>query len=240
MEKHIVANANELATEFAEWLIHYIDRVLTKQDRFTLVLSGGSTPRKLYELLATEPYQSKIDWKRLHFFWGDERFVPFTDERNNARMAYNTLLNHVPIVHDQIHVMRTDLPADEASVAYEEILHQYFGTSGPSFDLVLLGLGDNSHTLSLFPGYPVVHEAEKWVTAFYLEEQQMYRITLTAPIVNRSASIAYLVSGADKAPAVKAVISGTPDPDLHPAQVIHPTAGGTVHWFLDQPASAEL
>lgn len=240
MQKHIVANANELATQFASWLTDRIADTLRTQERFTLVLSGGSTPRKLYELLAAEPYKSKIDWARIHFFWGDERFVPFTDERNNARMAYNTLLDHVPVKQEQIHVMRTDLPSDEASAAYEEILHRYFDGSTKSFDLVLLGLGDNSHTLSLFPGYPVVHEQEKWVTSFYLEEQQMYRITLTAPIVNQSACIAYLVSGADKAPAVKEVIEGNPAPDQHPAQVIRPTAGGELHWFLDQAAAALL
>lgn len=239
MQQHIFETGDELASSFAGWLRNYIREVLKKQDRFTISLSGGSTPKKLYRLLAKDPYKEEIEWSKLHFFWGDERYVPSMDERNNARMAYDELLDHVAIVHSQVHVMRTDIPAEEAAAAYEEILHRYFDHQKTTFDLVLLGLGDNSHTLSLFPGYDVVHEQEKWVTAFFLTEQHMYRITLTAPVVNRAAAIVYLVTGADKAPAVKEVIQGKPDADHHPAQVIKATKGELL-WFMDKPAAAQL
>lgn len=239
MERHLFANADDLARSFADWLVQYVKDVLQKQDRFTIALSGGGTPKKLYRLLASDTYRDKIDWSRLHFFWGDERYVSPMDERNNARMCYDELLDHVPILHSQVHVMRTDIPAEESASEYEEVLHRYFDGQPHSFDLVLLGLGDNSHTLSLFPGYDVVHETKKWVTAFFLVEQNMYRITLTAPVVNDAAAIAYLVTGSDKASAVREVINGKPDPDKHPAQVIKP-ATGQVHWFLDQAAAADL
>lgn len=237
--RFIAKDSEALSRLFADWMVDYIKEVLARQDRFTIALSGGSTPKKLFALLAGDEYRDKIAWQRLHFFWGDERFVPFTDERNNARMTFDELLSKVPAVREQIHIMPTHLPQDEAVEEYDEILHRYFEEGGHSFDLVMLGLGDNSHTLSLFPGYDIVHENEKWVSAFFLAEQNMYRITLTAPIVNRASRVAFLVSGADKASAVKAVIAGPADPDRHPAQVIRPEYD-ELYWFLDEAAAAEL
>ncbi|HTD94143.1 MAG TPA: 6-phosphogluconolactonase [Chitinophagaceae bacterium] len=239
MEINISANGDELSLKVADWLVQYIAGVLKQSDRFTISLSGGSTPRKLFRLLASEKYKNSIEWAKLHFFWGDERFVPFADERNNARMTFEELLDLVPVRKEQVYIMRTDLSPEAAVTAYNAILHQYFKDSGPSFDLVFLGLGDNAHTLSLFPGYEVVHENEKWVTAFFLEEQDMFRITLTAAIVNRSAAVAFLVTGADKAEAVKEILEGKSDPDKYPAQVIKPV-DGTLYWFLDEAAASDL
>lgn len=239
MEIIISEDSDELSRRVADWLVHAIATVLKKEERFTISLSGGSTPKKLFKLLSSDAYRNKIDWPRIHFFWGDERFVPFNDERNNARMAYEELLDLVPARKEHIHIMRTDLPPDESVAHYEKILHEYFDNQPRSFDLVFLGLGDNAHTLSLFPGYEVVHEDQKWVTAFFLKEQDMYRITLTAPITNRSSRIAFLVTGADKAGAVKEVLYGPPDPDKYPAQVISP-ASGELYWFLDGPAASSL
>jgi 6-phosphogluconolactonase len=239
MEINISRNGDELSQRVAGWLVQYIAGVLKNSDRFTISLSGGSTPKKLFRLLASEKYNHSIEWEKLHFFWGDERFVPFADERNNARMTFAELLDLVPVRKEQIHIMRTDLTPDAAVTAYDAILHQYFKDKGSSFDLVFLGLGDNAHTLSLFPGYEVVHENEKWVTAFFLEEQDMFRITLTAGIVNRSAAVAFLVTGADKAEAVKEILEGKADPDKYPAQVIKP-ANGLLYWFLDEAAASDL
>lgn len=232
-------DSNELSKNAADWLVKNIADVLTRQDRFTIALSGGSTPKKLFELLASDAYHNKIDWRRLHFFWGDERFVPFEDDRNNAKMAFEELLNKVPVNKAQVHIMPTEMEPAEAVASYEKILHAYFDARPVSLDLVMLGLGDDGHTLSLFPGYEVVHENQKWVAAFYLKEQSMYRITLTKAIVNTASQIIFLVAGGSKANAVKEVIKGKPDADRYPAQVIRPNHD-ELYWFLDEAAAAGL
>ncbi|GAC1448356.1 MAG: 6-phosphogluconolactonase [Chitinophagaceae bacterium] len=243
MELHICKNNDELSAEAAGWLVDYIAATLKKQDRFTLVLSGGSTPHKLNTLLAASPYKEKIDWGRLHIFWGDERFVPIEDDRSNAKMAFDTLLSHVQVPAAQIHVMRTENIIPEVAAAeYEKILRNYFPATVPAaatFDLILLGMGDDGHTLSLFPGTHVVHVEDKWVTSLFLKQQDMFRITLTTPVVNRSACIAFLVSGPGKAAALKQVIEGDYNPDLYPSQIIRPTKG-ELHWFVDEAAASEL
>lgn len=239
MELHICKDATELSQQAAKWIAGYISATLKKQDRFTIALSGGSTPQKLHTLLAAAPYKDQIDWGKVHVFWGDERAVPFEDSRNNAKMAYDTLLNHVPVPASHIHVMRTDIDPQAAAAAYEKILQQYFGHTTTSFDLVLLGMGDDGHTLSLFPGTPVIHEEKKTATAFFLKEQDMFRITLTAPVVNRAARVAFLVAGAGKTNALKEVIDGDYRPDTYPSQVIKPNPG-ELHWFLDKAAAALL
>ena len=244
---HIYKDAEELSSAVAKWIADRISETLSKKDRFTIALSGGSTPQRLHKILAASPYKEQIDWSKMHIFWGDERAVPFEDSRNNAKMAYDTLLNFVPVPASQIHVMRTDIPADQSAVEYEKVLQQYFNSvpGGPedpllnSFDLVLLGMGDDGHTLSLFPGTEVVHEEKAWVKAFFLKAQDMQRITLTKTIVNRSFCIAFLTTGTGKAHALKEVLHGAYNPDLYPSQEIKPTAG-ELHWFVDEAATAQL
>jgi 6-phosphogluconolactonase len=238
MELHIYKDADDLSAHAAKWIADYISATLKKQDRFTIALSGGSTPQKLHMLLAASPYKEQVDWSKLHFFWGDERAVPFDDSRNNAKMAFDTLLDHVPVNKLHIHIMRTDIEPVAAAEEYEKILQHYFNHSNTSFDLVLLGMGDDGHTLSLFPGMPVIHEENKMATAFFLKQQDMYRITLTAPIVNRSATVAFLVAGAGKAKALKEVMDGDYKPDVYPSQVIQPA--GELYWFIDKAAAALL
>jgi 6-phosphogluconolactonase len=250
MELHIHRDGEELSHAVAKWTTEYISDRLKKQDRFTIALSGGSTPMRLHQLLAGSPYKEQIDWSRLHVFWGDERAVPFDDKRNNAKMAFDSLLHLVPIPPSQIHIMRTDIAPEQSAAEYEEILHLYFPTiqdpakttaptsAAASFDLVLLGMGDDGHTLSLFPGTAVVHEEKDWVTAFFLKAQEMFRITLTKTIVNRSARVAFLTTGAAKAHALKEVLQGAYNPDLYPSQEIKPQ--GELHWFVDKAAATEL
>ena len=216
----------------ADWLTDYCADVLTRQDRFTIALSGGSTPKALHQILAGPDYRDRIDWAKWHVFFGDERFVPFTDDRNNANMAFETLLNQVPVPPKQIHAMQTENTTPEQSMQdYAGVLHRYFDGQEMTFDAVLLGLGDDGHTLSLFPGTDVVHEQTDWTRAFWLESQQMYRLTLTAPVVNRAGAVAFLVAGEKKKHALHEVLHGDYQPDVYPAQIIKPTAGQLL-WFV--------
>jgi 6-phosphogluconolactonase len=261
MQLIISKDLDELSQRVADWLVDYIRQTIEELGRFTLVLSGGSTPKKLHLLLASPLFKDRIDWQRVHFFWGDERYVPFTDERNNAKMAFDTLLDHVPVNKSQIHLMRTDIDASASAEEYESVLSSYFpeaagyivdkheteqtakdagNTAVPfTFDLVLLGLGGNAHTLSLFPGEEVIHEKHKWVRAVYVKEVNMQRITLTAPVVNLARRILFLVSGQDKAEALSHILLNAYVPDLYPAQVIKPVAG-ELFWFVDQPAAERI
>jgi 6-phosphogluconolactonase len=228
-----------LAQHAADWITDLIEKTLATQPRFTIALSGGSTPKALHQLLAQPPLRDRIDWARVHVFWGDERYVTLTDERNNARMAYDTLLDHVPVRPEHVHIMRTDLPPAESMAAYADTLHRYFDGQPHTFDLVLLGMGDDGHTLSLFPGTAVVHEDTAWTSAYFLTQQDMYRLTLTAPVVNRAAAVAFLVAGANKAAPLREVLHGDYQPDTYPSQRIRPEPG-TLVWFVDEAASSEL
>jgi 6-phosphogluconolactonase len=239
MELQVYSDAQQLSQAAAKWIAGLIAKTLKVRDRFTIALSGGSTPKLLHKILAAAPYKDQIDWSKLHIFWGDERAVPFEDDRNNAKMAYDTLLNFVPVPPSQIHVMRTDIGPEESAIEYEKILHQYFDKTSNTFDLVLLGMGDDGHTLSLFPGTAIVHEEKAWAKAFFLPAQDMYRITLTKTIVNQAAHIAFLTTGPGKAHALKEVLKGAYNPDLYPSQEIKPV-NGELHWFVDEAAAANL
>lgn len=239
MQVHIFKDSEALSEAVAEWIAVTIRETLQKQDRFTIALSGGSTPQRLHKILAASPYKERIDWSKLHIFWGDERDVPFEDSRNNAKMAYDTLLNFVPVPAAQIHVMRTDIAPEQSALEYEKTLHQYFDGTSDSFDLVLLGMGDDGHTLSLFPGTDVVHEEKAWTSSFFLKAQDMYRITLTKSIVNRATRVAFLTAGSGKAHALKEVLKGAYNPDLYPSQEIKPVTG-ELHWFVDEAAAAGI
>lgn len=239
MKFHILKNKEQLSNELAAWISDLITTTLQEQENFTLVLSGGETPKLLYEKLASE-FKKKIDWKRVNIFWGDERVVPFNDERNNAKQAYDLLIDKIDIPASNVHAMRTDIEPVFAAKEYEGLLHNYFDHTQKSFDLVLLGLGDDGHTLSLFPGTSVLDEENKdWVNAIYNENQEMYRITLMPVIVNRASNVVFLVEGSKKAEILKQVTEGTYDPLKLPAQIIKPL-DGKLHWFLDEKASKAL
>lgn len=239
MEPDISNTVEELNKRFADWLTQLIGDVLKVQEQFTIALSGGNTPKHVYELLASPGYRDRIAWEKIQFFWGDERYVLASDNANNAKMAFDTLLNKVPVRKEQVHAIRTDIDPIESAREYEKLLHTYFEQLPYSFDLVMLGLGDDAHTLSLFPGTEQLYEKEKWVVAFFLEQQDMYRITMTAPLVNKAARVAFLVSGASKAMPVYKVIYGEHEPELYPAQLIQPYSGNC-YWFLDRAAASEF
>lgn len=237
---HIEKDSEALTHYLAEWLVGYIKDTIHLQNMCTIALSGGNTPKQLYTLLTTDTYRKKIEWQKLYFFFGDERYVPFTDERNNAKMAFDTLLNHVPVKKDKVYIMRTDIDAEQSAHEYQTILHTHFDNHPYTFDLVLLGLGDNAHTLSLFPGYSsIIFEKKHWVRSFYLEEQKTTRITLTAPIVNQARTVAFIVTGKEKSEALAQVTEGEKDFINYPAQIIQPE-NGQVFWFMDQAAAKGL
>jgi 6-phosphogluconolactonase len=239
MEVHVYKTPSEVSHALAEWITSHIEETLSTQDRYTWCLTGGNSPKELYTLLGGAPYRDRIDWSKIHLFWGDERAVPFEDDRNNAKMTFATLIDHVPVLRSNVHIMNTELVPEKAAETYSTLLHQYFGAGGQTFDLVLSGMGEDGHTLSLFPGQPVIHEATAWVKAYYLEAQKMYRITLTAPLVNRAARVVFLTFGPGKAHALHEVLKGERNPDKYPSQVIQPVSG-ELHWFVDAAAAAEL
>lgn len=237
MELHIFKNTDEVIDELAKFITSCISTTLQKQDRFTIALSGGETPKSLYRLLATNTYRTKIDWTKMHIFWGDERVVPFSDNSNNAKMAFDNLLSKVSIPPENIHIMQTDRQPDVSAIEYEDILHGYFNNLTNSFDLVLSGMGKDGHTLSLFPLSPLLNEQQHWVNSVYVEDQKMYRITLMPSLVNKSKLIVYLVTGNEKSAVLKAVLQGAPG--KYPVQLIQPV-NGDLHWFLDKEAAGEL
>ncbi len=239
MNLKIFTSKEELADGLASWICDLINATLQNQEFFSLVLSGGETPKMLFQKLSSEQYIGKINWKRLHIFWGDERVVPFDDERNNAKMAFDFLLDKLDIPADQIHKMRVDIEPIFSAKEYEKILHNYFDNTKKSFDLVLLGIGDDGHTLSVFPGSPLLEEHDHWVESVYNEKQQMYRITLTPAIVNRASHIAFMVSGKSKSAILHTIIEDSSKPAVLPAQIIKPE-NGELYWFLDKDASDDL
>lgn len=235
MKFHVYESPGEMSVGAAEWITTYIAERLKEQDRFTLLLSGGSTPKELYSLLATDIFQNTIQWTKVHVFFGDERFVPFEDERNNGKMAYDNLLRLVPIPRLQYHFISTNDDENEAAQKYEQLLREYFPGAPPSFDLALLGMGTDAHSLSLFPGTDVIHEKTRWVLPSRAPVEPVSRITLTAPLVNLSERIAFLVAGGSKAPAVHEVVDGAFNPDLYPSQIIS-RGNKNVHLFADREA----
>jgi len=240
MKFHIYKDIESLSNELASWICDLINSTLQNQEFFTLVLSGGETPKNLFRKLASENFKEKINWKKIQIFWGDERVVPFKDERNNAKMAFDILIDHLGISASQVHVMRTDIEPLFAAIEYEKILHHFFDNINKSFDLVLLGMGDDGHTLSLFPNSAIINEEnENWVNAVYNEVQQMYRITLMPVIVNRASNIAFMVDGKKKSTVLKKVVEGPYAPLELPSQIIKPLMG-ELHWFLDEDAAKDL
>lgn len=210
---------------------------IANHGQFSVALSGGNSPKKLYELLASPVYKDKVEWEKVHFFFGDERYVPQTDPQSNYLMAKKALLEPLELSYRQIFPVDTSVSPDEAAAKYTNDINLYFAGFDARFDLVLLGLGDNSHTASLFPHTPVLHDKTASAKAVFLEDQQVYRITMTAPLINQAHHVVYLVYGAGKAEAVHHVIEDKKDIENYPAQLIKPT-GGELQWFLDSPAAA--
>jgi 6-phosphogluconolactonase len=236
---HIYSTPDEVSQAMAVFFATTAVNAVKNNGRFTVALTGGSSPKQLYTLLANQPYLEKLPWKDTYFFWGDERCVPFTDSRNNAKMTFDNLLNYVPVPRNQIYPMSGEIAPNESAAQYEQLLHEHFGTQAPEFDLILLGMGNDGHTASLFPHTSVLTEKTRWVKEVYLEDQQMFRVTLTAPLINQAKAIAFLLFGSSKAQILHDVMHGPYQPEHLPTQLIQPTKG-EVHWFLDEAAAGNI
>lgn len=235
----IFANVNELSLRAAGSAAATIAGAVGRDGTCTLVLSGGSTPRTLYALLASE-FRNQIPWTHVHVFWADERYVPADDRDSNYRMARETLLDHVPCPAENIHPMPTSFPsADAAARAYQRTLRGHFGGDEPHFDLVILGLGEDGHTASLFPGSSALGERTRWVVAVHVAAASPVRLTLTLPVLTRAANIYVLAAGPKKADALHHMLSGTPEPNIDPAAGLRSTQG-TLIWWVDRDAAARL
>lgn len=239
MSIHIHPTTTTTLHALADYFVARAAEAVTARGRFAVALSGGSSPKKLYELLASPTYRDQVDWPKVFFFFGDERNVPRTDPRSNYLMARTALLAPLGIADDHVFALNTDLLPAEAAAAYTKEINVFFSPKPARFDLVLLGLGDNSHTASLFPHTAVLHATTAEVQAVFVPEVGMDRLTFTAPLINQARAVAFLVFGADKAAAVRRVRQGPRNPEEFPAQLITPAAGER-HWFLDEAAAADL
>lgn len=237
-EVHRYGDIDALIHAAAEHFVELGQQAIAAQGRFIVALVGGSTPRPLYELLASEAFRSRLDWTQVHVFWGDERAVPPDHPDSNYRMAHETLLAHVPVIESQIHRMRGEDDTQVAADAYDWLLRDVLGEDGV-FNLVLLGMGGDGHTLSMFPHTAALHERERRCVANYVPQQDSWRITLTFPVVNSAHEVMFLVSGAKKADMLARVLHGPHQPDDFPAQYVAPENGRLV-WMVDEAAAARL
>lgn len=240
----VVDDADALARAAASEFSRRAEECVTERGRFAVTLSGGSTPRRLYTLLAdpAAPFRNGIPWSRIHFFWGDERHVPPDDPASNYRMAREELLARVRVPAENVHRVEAERPdAAEAADAYERELMRFFALApgqAPRFDLVLLGMGADGHTASLFPGSSALEVRDRLVVAAWIEKFHSDRITLTLPVFNNAAAVTFLVSGADKAATLRAALDPDGPEDL-PCRRIRP-AHGDLLWLADRAAASGL
>lgn len=237
----VVASPAALAEEAAQLAAAAAEEAVRARGRFTLALSGGSTPARLYARLASPPFSSRMDWSRVDLFWGDERCVPPDHPDSNYRLAFGHLLSRVPIPPAQIHRMRGEDPdPDGAAEAYSHELERAFALGPgerPRFDLILLGMGADGHAASLFPGSPALDEATRLVVAVRAASLRVPRLTLTLPVLNAAARVVFLVSGEEKAEMLRKVLRSGASRD-RPASLIRPADGPL--WLADRAAAAAL
>jgi 6-phosphogluconolactonase len=237
----ILDDAQDLYVRAAEEIAHIAGESICTHGEFTFCLTGGNTPAATYDLLATR-FHLSVDWKEVQFFWGDERCVPPDSLDSNFGMAKRTMLSKLSLKPDQVHRIKGEDEPVVAALEYEAELRRHFGVEEdefPRFDLMMLGLGENRHTASLFPGNPAIHEKSRMAVAVEVDAKPPRRITLTPPVINNSQRVMFLVAGQGKAAAVKDVLEGPRDVDKFPAQIVAPT-DGEVMWLLDKPAASLL
>jgi 6-phosphogluconolactonase len=240
MDIVVFTDPDKLTYAAADYIVKVAQESISSHGRFTFALSGGTTPRKLYALLATEPYRSQIDWDKVELFWSDERCVPPDDAESNYHLAQEVMFSKLTLSASQIHRM----PADEAdreaaSEKYSQEMQRVFAETLPHFDLIQLGMGPEGHTASLFPHQPSLHEQQRLVMSVTVPKPPPPRLTFTPPVLNAAKHVLFLVTGKEKEDAVQAVLEGDYQPDEYPAQIVQPRQG-KVTWMLDTAAAAKL
>ena len=236
----VYGDKQELAEAAARSFVARAAEAIERRGRFTVALAGGSTPKAAYALLARD-HANDVDWANVHVFFGDERSVPPEHEDSNYRMAKEALLDHVPI--GSVHRMRGELPPESAAIAYEEELREFFtdeaaGEAVPRLDLVMLGIGGDGHTASLFPDTPALEVLDRLAAENPVEKLETVRITLTVPVLNAARSVDFLVAGEDKAEALHEILEGVGSPHTYPAKLVRPEGGAL--WMVDREASESL
>ena len=241
-EIRVLTTPQDLFAAAAEEVIRDANEAVQERGRFTIALSGGSTPKSLFNLLATNA-RTTLPWDRMYFFWGDERHVPPTDPDSNYKMADETMLAKVPVPPGNIFRFHTENP-DAPSVAedYEKTLRKFFNLEAPgvpSFDLILLGMGPDGHTASLFPGTAALQEKSRLVVANWVEKLKTHRLSLTLPVLNAARCVAFLVSGTDKAAILRTVLEEDAPGEQYPSKLVKPTDGKLI-WIVDRAAASAL
>lgn len=241
-ELWVCADAEEVAAKTADLFVNEAAKAIADRGRFRVVLSGGSTPRRAYELLASAKWRAQVVWNKVDVFWGDERYVPADHPESNYRMANDALLQNIPIPQANVCRVPVEISPPEATAkAYEDAIRDCFVDAGgvPRFDLIFLGLGTNGHTASLFPHSPLLNERSRLVMADEVVEKNMWRITMTAPLLNRGRTVVFLVVGRDKAEVLRQVLCDSYNPQTLPAQLIRPEEGSLL-WIVDEAAASLL
>ncbi|KIO78344.1 6-phosphogluconolactonase [Pedobacter lusitanus] len=235
----IYKTKSELLKDLADYIIAIAEKAIAEKDCFNFVLTGGNSPKELYEMLSTT-YREKLDWSKVFFFIGDERNVPPGHESYNGLMAKKSILDPLNVDSDHIFFVDTTLAPEKAAIEYAKAISEHFKGADLAFDLILLGMGDDGHTASLFPGTAILDSKEVTVESVYVEKLATYRISFTAPLINKAKNVAFLVFGEAKAEALKHVIEDEPkDTHLYPSELINPI-DGSLTWFLDSEAAKLL
>jgi 6-phosphogluconolactonase len=234
----VCQDVGELNRKAAEQLMRLASKAIQQSGQFTVALSGGSTPKALYSLLASPNYRDRIDWSRVHLFWGDERCVPPDHPESNFRMVQESLLSKIPIPSDNVHRMMGEKEPEQAATEYEDHLRQFYHLARggvPRFDLIFLGLGEDGHTASLFPGSAALDERDHLTATVYVERLKAHRLTLTLPVINAAAQVSFLITGENKSSIVKALLGADADSSKYPAGRVRPV-NGQLTWFISQDA----
>lgn len=236
----VFSDLEKISHKAAEMFVNVSRTCFISQGKFSVALSGGSTPKRLYSLLGSVEYRPQIDWQRVHFFWADERCVPKDHKESNFKTVFDTLLSKITIPGENIHRIRGEEDPDKAAIDYEEDVRKFFGMLGlPMFDLVILGMGEDGHTASLFSGSKALEERGRLVVPVDLEKPKINRITLTLPVLNNAAQIFFLVTGRSKATILSEILGNGRKKEQYPAGLIRPIQGRLL-WLIDQEASGKL
>jgi 6-phosphogluconolactonase len=236
----VLSDLEALSLHAASIFVSASKNSIAAKKRFAVAISGGSTPRRLYTLLGSDAYRHRVDWQYVHFFWADERCVPKEDEASNFRTAFDTFLSKIALPDKNIHRIKGEEAPDKAARDYEEEIRRFFGESErPGFDLIILGVGEDGHTASLFPGSKSLEERVRLAIPVYLEESRRNRITLTLPVLNNADQILFLVAGPSKAGVLSEILGDGEKRKGFPAGLVRP-AHGNMTWLIDLEAARKL